>query len=123
MRRSRALTNLTIRHLLASNGADYHDILDKHARVLATCAFLGARAADSASVEIDEWGVSPAQWKNLARLGVLAVVVLHENLAPLLFRFGMLDACCRLLDHPSFIGFVGRTGWLYGPASRLEVNV
>lgn len=38
-----------------------HDILDKNARVLATCASVGARAADSASVDIDKGGGSPPE--------------------------------------------------------------
>ena len=40
------------RGALIKGTADCHDIPDEHARGFATCGFLGARAADSACLEI-----------------------------------------------------------------------
>jgi hypothetical protein len=40
------------RRALIKGPADCHNISDEHARGFATCGFLGARAADSAFLEI-----------------------------------------------------------------------
>ena len=54
------------------------------------------------------------------RFGVFAVVVMHKNLARYLDLLGMFDECFGLLDHPSFVRFVGR--WCDEDTSSLHIQ-